>query len=254
MSIDYESLPFERPSKQIKTLDMGPVPKRIFDGMKQYEDASRYAVSPQHPSWAQEYALRGYALIGFDRRAPGATVDTYLIQHRPKDATVAQVYRIPVDPKSTNIERLTYFETGAGHTYESFQPIIGEDWRGRWRPGGAILSFDLDGSENFQLWRYWEDNQIETSFPKIDGELDNKPGIGRIERITHDNFKYANVRVSHSNRYAYLYCEVYLIPHIFDAASWLILQQNWTGATLSFTFALSSKRISEISMIHSRWI
>ena len=51
----------------------------------------------------------------------------------------------------------------------------------------------------FQLWRYWEDVDSETTFPAIDGELKNAPG-GRIERLTHDQHKYGNVVVSNSQK------------------------------------------------------
>jgi len=50
------------------------------------------------------------------------------------------------------LNRLTYFDLGSGRTISSFTPIIGEDWRGVWRNGGAIMAMDLDGSERFQLW------------------------------------------------------------------------------------------------------
>jgi len=50
------------------------------------------------------------------------------------------------------LNRLTYFDIGSGRTISSFTPIIGEDWRGVWRNGGAIMAMDLDGSERFQLW------------------------------------------------------------------------------------------------------
>jgi hypothetical protein len=60
---------------------------------------------------------------------------------------------MPRDPKKQdNLERLTYFDIGSGRTINTFRTIIGEDWRGVWRPGGAIIAMDLDGSENFQLW------------------------------------------------------------------------------------------------------
>jgi hypothetical protein len=58
---------------------------------------------------------------------------------------------------------------------------------------------DLDGNEFHQLWRYWEDSQCSTILPHIESELENKPG-GRIERLTHDSFKYSNVVVSDSNK------------------------------------------------------
>jgi hypothetical protein len=41
--IDYGDLEFTRPAKQIKAVNLPAVPQRIFDGMKQYEDAARGA-------------------------------------------------------------------------------------------------------------------------------------------------------------------------------------------------------------------
>lgn len=48
--------------------------------------------------------------------------------------------------------------------------------------------------------RYWEDSLCEQVLPKIDGELNNAPGKGRIERITHDNYRYKNIVISPSNK------------------------------------------------------
>ena len=48
--------------------------------------------------------------------------------------------------------------------------------------------------------RYWEDANSEAPFPKIDGELDNRPGKGRFERLTNDDYSYHSVTVSLSNR------------------------------------------------------
>lgn len=81
------------------------------------------------------------------------------------------------------------------------------------------MVMDLTGNENFQLWyvpefplpdflykqifvcrRYWEDADSEVAFPKIDGELDNRPGRGRFERVTNDNYSYHSVTISYSNR------------------------------------------------------
>lgn len=49
--------------------------------------------------------------------------------------------------------------------------------------------------------RYWEDGDGKTTFPKIDGELDNRPGKGRFEHLTNDNYSYHSVTVSLSNRF-----------------------------------------------------
>ena len=48
--------------------------------------------------------------------------------------------------------------------------------------------------------RYWEDELCEQVLPKIDGELDNTPGKGRIERLTHDDYRYNNITISPSNK------------------------------------------------------
>lgn len=48
--------------------------------------------------------------------------------------------------------------------------------------------------------RYWEDALCEHVLPKIDGELDNAPGKGRIERLTHDDYRYNNIIISPSNK------------------------------------------------------
>lgn len=42
--IEYGDLEFTRPAKQIKAVNLPDVPQRIFDGMKQYEDAARGAL------------------------------------------------------------------------------------------------------------------------------------------------------------------------------------------------------------------
>ena len=41
MSHEYSQLEFSRPAEKIKTIDVDPVPKRIFECMKKYEDAAR---------------------------------------------------------------------------------------------------------------------------------------------------------------------------------------------------------------------
>jgi hypothetical protein len=78
-----------------------------------------------------------------------------IVNHRPEDAQVSQLYRIPSDPSSTELERLTYFDIGSGRIIRSCTPILGEDWRGprgTLRAGGALMVMDLSGNENFQLW------------------------------------------------------------------------------------------------------
>lgn len=151
------------------------------------------------------------------------TPQRILISHRPPDAQVSQIYRIPGDPAVSGLERLTYFDVNAGRSIPQFQSIAGEDWRGTWRAGGAIMAMDSDGNEMFQLWsvnvlhsrkylgaeslflrRYWEDSLADQVIPKIDGELDNRPGVGRFERLTNDEFKYGNIIVSESDKYLFV--------------------------------------------------
>ena len=72
--------------------------------------------------------------------------------HRPQDAKVEQLYRIPTIPLHRDLERITHFDIGTGRTISEFEPIAGEDWRGTWRAGGTIMVMDLDGREMSQLW------------------------------------------------------------------------------------------------------
>ena len=65
---------------------------------------------------------------------------------------MSQLYRISSDTNSSELERLTYFNIDSGRTIRSFVPLLGEDWRGVWRTGGALMVMDLTGNENFQLW------------------------------------------------------------------------------------------------------
>ena len=57
-------------------------------------------------------------------------------------------------------------------------------------------------SEAYSLYlrRYWEDSESQQVLPPIISELDNKPGQGRIERITHDDFRYTQLTISNSNK------------------------------------------------------
>ncbi|EIW79550.1 alpha beta-hydrolase [Coniophora puteana RWD-64-598 SS2] len=188
-----KDLKFSHPASQIKAVNVDAPPQRIYDDMKKYEDAAR-----------------GYSFFGFERtvkdkhgtEVPGGV----FVKHRPVDAQVDQVYRMSTDPERTDLERLTHFETRAGRNIALFRSIIGEDWRGVWRGGGAILEMDFDGNEQFQLWRYWEDEFSETTLPKIEGEIENYPGKGRLERITHDEFKYFSTVISRSNKYMLFTC------------------------------------------------
>ncbi|KAJ7778634.1 Alpha/Beta hydrolase protein [Mycena maculata] len=178
---DYGDLRFTQPAKQIKAFNMEPVPQRIFDDMRKYEDSRK-----------------GFSSASRMLRKETRVLDTssYPIGQKTQ---VREYYRVSTDPQVQDIERITYFDLESGRTISSFRPIAGEDWRGVWRGGGAILAMDLDGSEFFQLWRYWEDSHCATIIPSIDTELNNSPG-GRIERLTHDSFKYANLVVSESQK------------------------------------------------------
>ncbi|KAH7925325.1 alpha/beta-hydrolase [Leucogyrophana mollusca] len=188
MTVNYDNLEFTRPATRIKAVNVPAVPQRIFDGMKSYEDASR-----------------GFIMLGYERTikdADGQDVGGGIIlYHRPESAQVSQVYRMSTDPSTTQLERLTYFDMGTGRTVTTFCSIAGEDWRGIYRGGGAIMVMDLDGNEQFQLWRYWEDAFCEQVLPRIDGELDNLPGKGRIERLTNDGFKYTGVVISQTDKF-----------------------------------------------------
>ncbi|KAH9993047.1 alpha beta-hydrolase [Russula vinacea] len=150
---------FTQPAEHIKALNVGPVPQRIFDDMSKYNDTSR-----------------GFGVTGFEHSLKNIA-----------DAQVSQLYRIPSDTSSTELERLTYFDIGAGRIIRSFAPILGEDWRSKLRAGGALMVMDLTGNEISTL-----DSSSEATFPKIDGELEI--------RLTNDNYSYHSMIVSLSNR------------------------------------------------------
>ncbi|KAF7305220.1 hypothetical protein MKEN_01237200 [Mycena kentingensis (nom. inval.)] len=178
---DYTGLDYTEPAVHIKAFNMGPIPQRIFDDMKKYEESAR-----------------AFSLTCFEKPRPGDTIGSAIISHRPEDSQVSELFRISLDPANESRTRITNFDFKGGRIISSFRPITGDDWRGVWRPRGAIITMDLDGNEYFQLWRYWEDE--ETPLPDIDGELNNAPG-GRIERITHDQFKNMDVTVADSQKF-----------------------------------------------------
>lgn len=99
---------------------------------------------------------QGFSTSGFERttkdvngkEVPGGII----VAHRPADAQVTQLYRMPTDPSSTELSRLTYFDIGSGRTISAFRGILEDDWRGVRRRGGAIMVMDLNGNEHFQLW------------------------------------------------------------------------------------------------------
>jgi hypothetical protein len=95
--------------------------------------------------------MSGFSVNGFEFSGR-STQGGIIVMHRPKEAKVAQLYRISSDVSSTELERLTYFDIGSGRTIRSFTPLLGEDWRGAWRARGALMVMDLTGNENFQLW------------------------------------------------------------------------------------------------------
>ena len=170
----YESndYPFSLPAEHIKALNVGPVPQRIFDGMSKYNDTAR----GEHitPSSGENNVLckptgTGFAVSGFEVSGKN-TRDSVIVTHRPKDAQVAQLYRIPSDIGSTDMERLSFFDIGSGRTIRSFMPILGEDWRVTWRAGGALMVMDLTGNENFQLW-YETQAPYSTVLSRILGDL-----------------------------------------------------------------------------------
>ncbi|KIJ63640.1 hypothetical protein HYDPIDRAFT_113136 [Hydnomerulius pinastri MD-312] len=228
--VDYGDLEFTRPAKQIKAVNVPTVPQDIFDGMKEYEDAAR-----------------GFDVYGYERTVKNAAGEDVpggiFLSHRPEDAQVSQVYRISTDPGNTELERLTFFDIGAGRTISAFVPIVGDDWRGVYRPGGSIMMMDLDGNEHFQLWRYWEDALCELALPKIEGELDNAPGKGRIERLTHDDYRYSSITISPSNK---IMAFVSNKENNTDTLAYLthLVGSNADATTNSAAFTLPSKLIT----------
>ncbi|KAF8312932.1 alpha/beta-hydrolase [Clavulina sp. PMI_390] len=192
---------YERPADRIRTIDVPRVPQRIFDDLKMYEDNARGFGSPR---WERMVPSQTSG------KSQPTTTGGIFLTHRPADAKVAQKFRIPIsadggDPNTASLERLTYFDIGTGRTISSFLPVLGDDWRGgQWRSGGAIMVMDLDGSEKAQIWRYWEDDvqPAENSvFPRLTSELDNAPGRGRIERVTHNNFRNDSAVISSDDRF-----------------------------------------------------
>lgn len=148
---------FTRPAEHIKALNVGPIPQRIFDDMSKYEDTARgmYNQSSYHLRIANSLHMcergAGFGMNGFEHSTKNIR-GGIIVNHRPEDAQVSQLYRIPSDPSSTELERLTYFDIGSGRIIRSCTPILGEDWRGTLRAGGALMVMDLSGNENFQLW------------------------------------------------------------------------------------------------------
>lgn len=96
-----------------------------------------------------------FNFLGFERSSETdekqESIPGLFVLHRPEDSQVNQVYNIPSDPNLTDIQRLTYFDASYGRISE-FYPIVGDDWRGVWRAGGALVRVDPNGNEAFQLW------------------------------------------------------------------------------------------------------
>ncbi|KAJ7253405.1 Alpha/Beta hydrolase protein [Mycena haematopus] len=198
--------------------------------------------------------ILGFGFTCFEKRSDGdASVGHAIISHRPSDSQISQFWRMNIDPQHPSLERISYFDLGSGRTISSFRPIAGEDWRGIWRGGGAILAMDLDGSEYSQLWRYWEDSQSTTVLPLIESELKNEPG-GRIERLTHDSFRYSNVVISDSNKI------MAFVSNKENGTDMLVyvteLKNSQTGATAdSKPFTLPSRLVTPpLDKENSRWI
>ncbi|KAJ6546915.1 Alpha/Beta hydrolase protein [Mycena capillaripes] len=233
---DYGDLEFTQPAKRIKAFNVPEVPQRILDDMRKYEDSARGS----------------FGFTCFEKAADGDP-GSAIISHRPADSQVSEYWRISTDPQVSKRERLTYFDLGSGRTISSFRPIVGEDWRGVWRGGGAILAMDLDGNEFSQLWRYWEDSQCATVLPRIESELKNEPG-GRIERLTHDSFKYTNVVISDSSKIMAFVSNkengTDLLVYVTD------LKDSQTGATFdSKPFTLPSRLVTPpTDHENSRWV
>ena len=107
------------------------------------------------------YLPGGFSTHGFEFAGKDARYNI-VVSHRPKDVQVSQLYRIPSNANSTELERLTYFNIDSGRIIRSFLPLLGEDWRGAWRARGALMVMDLSGNENFQLW--WAQNSRTLNF------------------------------------------------------------------------------------------
>ena len=116
---------------------------------------------------------------------------------------VPQLYRIPSDTNSTELERLTYFDIDSGGIILSSISLLREGWRGAWHARSALMVMDLTGNENFRFWyvpefpslgfllyAYRENADSEATFPKIDSELDNRLRRGRFECLTDDHHSY----------------------------------------------------------------
>ncbi|EJU04122.1 alpha/beta-hydrolase [Dacryopinax primogenitus] len=188
MSTPGDSLNYDRHDgfDRIKTVNVPPLPADIVEGLKPYELA------------ALAFNIAEFELID-ETALAGHKEPRLFFMHRPQSEQMSQVYAVR-SPDDKSPERLTYFNTGGGRTITNWTPVLGDNLHGKYRKGGAIFSMDLNGDEVFQLWRYWEDDAQEVPFGPVAGELDNKPGRGRIERLTNDGFKYLRPLISKQGR------------------------------------------------------
>src|SRR5882757_5784462 len=74
---------------------------------------------------------------------------------------------------------------------------------------------------NHHRRRYWEDSLADQVLPRVEGELDNSPGTGRIERLTHDDFRYGSVVISQSDKYVCLHLLSSYLIESCGTGSWL---------------------------------
>ena len=147
---------FSRPVEKVKSIDVDPIPQRIFDGMKRYEEASR----GEHSHWVGQslhsktnfLSFTGFDFMSFEHN-DGVLPRSIIVSHKPRTSQLSQLFRIPFEPSAaSSSEHLTHFDLKSGRTISAFRAISGEDWRGVWRSGGAIMAMDVDGSEMAQLW------------------------------------------------------------------------------------------------------
>lgn len=226
---DFSKLKYTTPIDKIKAVGAPDVPQRILDGLKKYEDSSR-----------------GFTIYGFEYDKDGQKGGIF-VDHRPEDAQVAQVYRMPSDPSQTDLERITYFDLGTGRVIADVNPIKGDDWRGTWRAGGALMLMDIDGKEYFQFWRICEDTAGQEPLPHIGGELNNKPSTFRLERLTHDDsIRFGSPLIPHNDHSFMVFSSTEDGPanyHIYMTR--LVDSNTGTTPTSSSPFDLPRMRITE---------
>ncbi|KZV65776.1 alpha/beta-hydrolase [Peniophora sp. CONT] len=235
MPIDYSKYTYTAPAERIRALNVDPPETRIFDGLRKYEAAAR-----------------GFNILSLEQGA-----DAAFVLHRPADSPIPQVFRLrlsaPLDDEP--LERLTYFAAGAGRSITNWHPVAGDNWRGRWRPGGAIFCMDGDGNEMFQVWRYWEDpvGTGEPPLPRSAAELDNAPGRGRVERLTHDEARYGSLVVAESGESMVFTSTAhngrdtltYLAP-LTDSYSFLPLPRNLNADGEGFDLAAIARNVTPL--------